>query len=114
MRSLRLILVLALAGLAACGGDDDDDDDCANASGSWSVNGCATANCTVAQSGCSISLTCTTVVLTTVAFTGSVDGSTFSFANTMGGSCEGTISGDQMIGTCTSDTGTCEWDADRN
>ena len=108
------MLLLAFAA-AACGSDDDDDDGgCEDLSGSWSVNGCATANCTVAQSGCSITLTCTTLVLTMVDFTGSVDGATFSFANDMGGTCEGTISGTQMIGTCTSEAGTCEWDADLN
>jgi hypothetical protein len=113
MRSLGILLLLAFAGLAACGGDDDDED-CANVSGSWTINGCATAGCTVAQSGCDISLTCTTVVLSAVDFTGSVNESAVSFANDMGGSCEGTISGDHMDGTCTSaDDGTCDWSADR-
>ena len=114
MQSLRALLLLAFAASAACGGSDDDDDDCADVSGTWAINGCATASCTVAQSGCSISLACTTVVLTMVDFTGTVDRSSVAFANDMGGSCEGTISGDQMIGTCTSETGTCEWDADLN
>jgi hypothetical protein len=110
---LRAILLLSAAVVMACGGDDDDEDDnCADVSGSWAINGCATTGCTVAQSGCSISLTCTTVVLTTVDFTGTVAGSAVNFADDMGGSCEGTIDGTQMIGTCTSETGTCQWDAD--
>ena len=114
MRSLRALLLLAFAALAACGGDDDEDDghNCADVSGTWTINGCATTGCTVAQSDCSISLACTTVVLTTVDFTGTVNGSALNFADDMGGSCEGTIDGTQMIGTCTSETGTCQWDAD--
>ncbi|HVJ14761.1 MAG TPA: hypothetical protein VM686_04945 [Polyangiaceae bacterium] len=114
MRNLAAVLLLACAVTTACGGDDDDDDDnCANTAGSWAINGCFSLNCTVAQSECSITVSCNSLA-GPVTFTGSVDGNELSFVNDMGGSCEGTISGDQMIGTCTSDTGTCEWDADRN
>ena len=113
MRILGALVLFACAAITACAGDDDDDglDDCENLNGSWAVNGCFSVNCTVAQSDCSITLTCNTLGGDTV-FTGSVNGNEVTFANDTGGSCEGTISGTQMIGTCTSDAGTCEWDAD--
>jgi hypothetical protein len=49
------------------------------------------------------------VVLTNVEFRGNVSGSALTFAGDMG---ERAIDGTQMIGTCTSEAGTCNWDAD--
>jgi hypothetical protein len=107
------MLLLALAVTTACGGDDDDEsDDCANANGSWAINGCYSFNCTIAQNECSTTVTCNTLG-GDLTFTGSVSGNEITFADENGGTCEGVIADDQMVGTCTSETGTCDFDADR-
>ena len=112
-QSLRAVLLLAFAVSTACGGDDDDDSDsCVDTTGSWRINGCYSLNCSIAQNNCSITVTCTTLGQTAT-FTGTVDDNQLTFANDMGGSCEGVINGTQMVGSCTGDAGMCEWDADK-
>jgi hypothetical protein len=82
---------------------------CETIAGTWGIGGeCGTEICVITQSGCTTVVSCQGGA---ASYTGSVDGDGFSYAGTSAegvpSSCEGTISGNAMAGTCRNAAGTC-------
>jgi hypothetical protein len=121
MRSRLGLVVLALVVAAGCVTNNDSGrpnpdappqqqpdappGNCAMLAGQWDIDGaCGDDNCTITQVGCGITgVTCTSGSRST---SGSINGNQFSYTGTSGGgapaTCNGTISGATIAGTCTS------------
>lgn len=80
---------------------------CPQISGNWSLSGCSDTSCTVTQSGCSLTLTCSPSGDT---YTGSLSGNDVSFS-TASVSCAGTVTGTTGSGTCSGGGQTCNFTA---
>jgi hypothetical protein len=106
--------LLGAALLASCG--DDSGSSCSNIAGTWQISGaCGADTCVVTQSGCSTNFSCAGG---TVAYTGSVSGTSVSYggktATGADGTCAGTLSGNAITGTCTSNSQTCSFTAQKS
>ncbi len=85
---------------------------CADVSGSYVVTGsCDITACKVTQTGCTANFECNNGA---ASYTGSVGGSSVTFAG-FTGTCQGVLSGDTLMGTCTDTLGlaTCQYTAKR-
>jgi hypothetical protein len=109
--SLALVILLAVG----CGGGDDDGNGaCADVSGTWDISGsCGDDVCVITQTGCNTAFDCQSAS----SYSGSVDGEHAHYAGTTvtgeQGTCDGTVSGDTMSGTCTVQGLTCSFNASR-
>jgi hypothetical protein len=80
--------------------------------GHWAVTGgCGAIQCTVNQSGCSISIGCTLVN-----YTGTISGDSVAFQSFAadGGvaqSCQGTLAGASLSGSCSTSGTSCSFSA---
>lgn len=89
--------------------------DCANIVGIWAIDGgCGADVCTISQNGCTTSLLCGSG---SVSYTGSLSGDQVTYSGESGGglesTCQGTVNGGTMTGTCTSSLGSCPFSAQR-
>lgn len=118
MRALALT-VLTIATLTAMPGCGDDDGgpggSCSNVTGTWQVMGaCGADVCIVTQTGCSTSFSCGSG---TRALTGSVSGTSVTWSGDgptgAPGTCNGTVSGSAMSGTCNTAGVLCDYTATR-
>ena len=85
---------------------------CADISGSYVVTGtCDITACKVTQTGCTANFECDNGA---ASYTGSVGGNSVTFAG-FTGTCQGVLSGDTLMGTCTDTLGlaTCQYTAKR-
>jgi hypothetical protein len=122
MRAASFVSVMALFLLPlGCfeegepGSDEHDQGSCADVSGRWTIDGdCGSDLCTIEQTGCSTVFDC---MAGTAAYSGSVSGNAVSFTGTtaggLPGTCQGTISGSEMSGTCTVHGFSCTFSANR-
>ncbi len=115
----RRILLVALAGALGFGCSSSTDNggggngNCSNIAGTWGVTGsCGPDTCVITQNGCNTNFSCGGG---THSYTGSVSGSSVSYAGqTSGGvqaTCSGTVSGGTMSGTCSGAGATCSFSA---
>jgi hypothetical protein len=84
---------------------------CESIAGIWTIGGgCDADVCSIEQTGCTTSVACGGGALS---FTGTVTGDQFSYAGESGGglngSCQGTVDGDTITGTCVNTFGTCSF-----
>jgi hypothetical protein len=110
---VRAMLLFASLGANACSGDDSGGT-CPTLSGSWSLTGnCqGLSACTVAQTGCSVSIQCSDGT----ALTGSASGSSLDFSNATL-RCTGSIDESSVVkptvdGACSYSGGSCSFDAE--
>ena len=85
---------------------------CSSVAGQWSVTGgCGTLQCGIAQSGCSITVDCTLV-----SYTGTVSEDSLSFQSFAGDggvtqTCNGTLAGKMISGSCSTGPTSCTYSA---
>jgi hypothetical protein len=83
---------------------------CADLSGTWVATGsCGVDDCVITQSGCSVNFACNDGA---ASYTGTVTQSSVTFVGVLG-SCQGSVSGDRITGTCTGSLGACSYTATR-
>ena len=83
---------------------------CADLTGTWSVGGgCAPDVCTITQSGCDANFKCTSG---TASFSGTVHGDSVTFYRGPS-TCDGTLQGGALGGTCKAGTDSCSFNATR-
>ena len=109
--ALLQLLLIALAGAAIIHCSGSTSSSCSSIAGTWSVSGCASFKCDVMQSGCSLSIGCPFV-----SYTGSVSGESVFFQSFAGDggvsqTCQGTLSGTTLMGTCDSGGSPCPFTA---
>lgn len=114
--ALRMVGVLWVLGQASCGARGDAGPagagGCGDLSGVWSVTGsCAPSDCTVTQSGCSLSVSCASGTR----LMGTVSGASFVGSGTTGarvaGTCTGTFAAGTLDGECATAGGACGFSA---
>jgi hypothetical protein len=105
-----LSFAIAVSALAGCDGGES----CSNIAGEWGITGaCGEDVCTISQDGCATSFVCDNAR----GITGTVESDAVSWDGETGpgipGSCEGTVNGNRIEGTCTVSGEVCEFAATR-
>ena len=115
LRPLSIVLaVLALTTMACSstttGGGGTGTGQCGNIAGTWRLSGgCGSDTCIIVQSTCDTDFKCGGG---SVSYKGSISGDKVSYAGKtatgIDGTCNGTLNGITIKGTCTSSAGTCD------
>ena len=111
LSAAALLLASLASGTLACSSSSNADS-CTDIAGHWAVSGgCGAIQCTVNQSGCSLSIGCTLVD-----YTGTISGDSAGFQSfaSDGGvvqSCQATVAGTAMSGSCTTSASSCSFTA---
>jgi hypothetical protein len=111
-RAGALLLLASLATAMLRCSSSSNSNSCADMAGHWAVSGgCGAIQCTVNQSSCSISIGCTLVD-----YTGSISGDSVGFQSfaSDGGvvqSCQATLAGTVLSGSCTTSASSCSFTA---
>jgi hypothetical protein len=110
-RTPNVLLIALMAATTIHCSSSTSTSSCTNIAGTWSVSGCASFQCKVTQSDCSVSIGCPLI-----SYTGSVSGDSVSFQSFAGDggvtqACQGTLSGMTLMGTCTSGGTPCTFAA---
>ena len=83
---------------------------CDDIAGVWDVVGtCGVDDCLITQNGCSVNFVCDDGA---ASYSGSVTSGKVDFQGATG-TCTGTVTGDQITGTCSGPLGTCAYTATR-
>ena len=109
------VLALVVPSFAACSSSSSDagNGSCSSIAGTWSTGGsCGPDVCVITQNGCNTSFSCGGG---SRSYTGSVEGTSVSYSGKTvtgaDGTCQGTLQGSTISGTCSVQGATCDFNA---